>query len=157
MNNTELKEKISTALKSFLGIPTEATDVEVHEKLTTASEDMRADLIMNMTNEVTTLFKSELDAAVKATSDKIEADYKSVIEQTSAQVADLQKAIEEVKANALTKEAVENLKTEFGNELNAIKETKAQIVTGDGKIIEKHQAIEKQKPGLANWGTIGKE
>lgn len=157
MNNTELKEKISTALKSFLGIPTEATDVEVHEKLTTASEDMRADLIMNMTNEVTTLFKSELDAAVKATSDKIEADYKSVIEQTSAQVADLQKAIEEVKANSLTKEAVENLKTEFGNELNAIKETKAQIAPGDGKIIEKHQAAEKQKPGLANWGTIGKE
>lgn len=157
MNNTELKEKISTALKSFLGIPTEATDVEVHEKLTTASEDMRADIIVGFTNEVATLFKSELDAAVKATSDKIEADYKSVIEQTSAQVADLQKAIEEVKANSLTKEAVENLKTEFGNELNAIKETKAQIVTGDGKIIEKHQAIEKQKPGLANWGTIGKE
>ncbi len=157
MINTELKEKISTALKSFLGIPTEATDVEVHEKLTTASEDMRADLIVNFTNEVSTLFKSELDAAVKATSDKIEADYKSVIEQTSAQVADLQKAIEEVKANSLTKEAVENLKTEFGNELNTIKETKAQIAPGDGKIIEKHQAIEKQKPGLANWGQIGKE
>lgn len=157
MNNTELKEKINTVLKSFLGIPTEATDVEVHEKLTAASEDMRADIIMNFTNEVATLFKSELDAAVKATSDKIEADYKSVIEQTSAQVADLQKAIEEVKANSLTKEAVENLKTEFGNELNTIKETKAQIVTGDGKIIEKHQAIEKQKPGLANWGQIGKE
>lgn len=157
MNNTELKEKIIAGLKSFIGLPTEATDVEVHEKLTTASEDMRADLIVNFTNEVVTLFKSELDAAVKATSDKIEADYKSVIEQTSAQVADLQKAIEEVKANSLTKEAVENLKTEFGNELNAIKETKAQIAPGDGKIIEKHQAAEKKTPGFVNWATVGKE
>lgn len=157
MNNTELKEKISTALKSFLGIPTEATDVEVHEKLTTASEHMRADLIVNFTNEFATLFKSELDAAVKATSDKIEADYKSVIEQTSAQVAELQRSIEEVKANSLTKEVVENLKAEFGNELNTIKETKGQVIPGDGKVIEKHQADTKQKPGVSNWATVGKE
>lgn len=157
MNNTELKEKISTALKSFLGIPTEATDVEVHEKLTTASEDMRADLIVNFTNEVATLFKSELDAAVKATSDKIEADYKSVIEQTSAQVAELQRAIEEVKANSLSKESLESLKAEFGNELNIIKETKGQVIPGDGKVIEKHQADTKQKPGVSNWATVGKE
>lgn len=157
MNNTELKEKINTVLKSFLGIPTEATDVEVHEKLTAASEDMRADIIMNFTNEVATLFKSELDAAVKATSDKIEADYKSVIDQTSAQVADLQKAIEEVKANSLTKESLESLKVEFGNELNTIKETKAQVIAGDFKVIEKHEIKEKKAVGVTNWGAIGKE
>lgn len=142
-------QNILNLAKTFFGLNEEATNAELHEAMLAASPSKKDDAIIDMASEIASLVKSETEKQVSEFTAKLESDYKSIIETMESKVSDLESKLAETKPEATedftTKfneinSAIENLKTEFGTQLNEIKSApKTAAVPGDGTIISKHE------------------
>lgn len=148
---TELEVIISADLKKYFGLSEDATNVELSEAIQIATANKKDDVVIEMTSQIAELVKMETDKQVTEFTAKLEADYKTIIETMESKVSALELKLSEVKpeSNAVDFDtkfnelnaSIENLKTEFGNQLNEVKAKAAgTAIPGDGLILSKHEA-----------------
>jgi Fe2+ transport system protein B len=154
---TELEVIISADLKKYFGLSEDATNVELSEAIQIATANKKDDVVIEMTSQIAELVKMETDKQVTEFTAKLESDYKTIIETMESKVSALELKLSEVKPETNTVDfdtkfnelnaSIENLKTEFGNQLNAIKATtKTESVAGDGVVLRKHEGSDVPLP-----------
>lgn len=157
-----LEQKLIADAKVFFGLPEDSTNAELHEAILAASPAKKDDAIIDMATEIASLVKSETEKQVSEFTAKLESDYKSIIETMENKVSELEFKLSETKPAPDNSEdlntklneissSIENLKTEFGSQLNEIKaKPSGAAVPGDGVVISKHEAKEVPLPPKAH-------
>lgn len=153
---TELTEKIIGWVKGVFKLDPESTEAEVHQKITEASDDLKADLVVNVANQIANFTMDEINKRVEAFADQLKADTESTIEQLNAKLTLLETKLSELQPQASIQMAdVESIATklreEFGSQLLEVKGSFGASAEGDGAIIQKATNKKAEAPKISAW------
>lgn len=163
---TEIFEKIITGTKKLLGLDEKATEVEVHEALVNASDDIKADLIVSVANQIANFAAEEINRRADEVVALIKTDSETMINLLNVEIEELKAQINELKSNKTEGVSAEQFKTQvdemyaaFGKEMNEIKALLNAPVPGaeSEKIIETHKEKVSKTPIVATWGKLAVE
>lgn len=159
---TELFEKIVSQVKIFLGLSPESTEAEIHEKLVNASEDVKADLVVNVANQIAVFAADEINKRADEIAAQIKEDSNTMIEMLKSSIEELKTEIETLKSNQPTtgvsgeqlSAAIESAKSEIGAEILNFKSqlTGQPNAAGEGKLIETHKSKTDKPVIMGVWG-----
>lgn len=156
---TELLTKIIAEAKRILGMTEDATEAELHDRLADASEDLKADLIVNVANQIASYAAGEIERACELASERINSG--GVAEQIAAQftiVENRVKALEDADgsdARVEVKSLVAELREEFGKEIAEVKAAlhRGPRADGDGREFKQFETREKASPIIKAFGA----
>lgn len=145
--NNDLIQNIISGVKQYLGISADATNTEVHQKLSEVAESQNPQVLNQLAENLAGMVET------KATElyDKFAADLQTKTNEALALVDEQMKkysekieALESVNLEEKIDARIASIRTEFGQELNTIKGIKAEAKTdGDTPDIKTHTPIEK--------------
>lgn len=140
---TEIVNKILTEAKRVFGLKDESSEVELHEKMSEAGEDLRADLIVNVANQIALYAAGEIERACDLAVERI----------TSAGLSD-QIAAHGDDNDEITG-AITQLREEFGKEIAEVKAMlhRAPQADGDGREFNQFDGREKASPIVKPFGA----
>ena len=152
---TELFDKIIAEAKRVFGMTEDATEAELHDRLADASEDLKADLVVNVANQIASYAASEIERACE----RINSG--GVAEQIAAQftiVENRVKALEDADgsdARVEVKSLVAELREEFGKEIAEVKAAlhRGPRADGDGREFKQFETREKASPIIKAFGA----
>lgn len=148
---TELTEKIIGWVKQTFNLNPESTEAEVHEHLVNASDDIKADLVVNVANQIANFAADEIQKKADAFSEQLKIDSAEVIEQLNAKLTMIENKLSTMENAYNDDEAIANLRKEFADQILEVKAAKGFQVDGDGKVIEKAPSAKELPPKTSNW------
>jgi phage gp36-like protein len=156
---TELFNKIIAEAKRVFGMTEDATEAELHDRLADASEDLKADLIVNVANQIASYAASEIERACELAIERISSG--NVAEQIAAQFTIIEnrvKALEDGGNDTVqvgVKSSIAELREEFGKEIAEVKAAiyRGPRADGDGREFKQFETREKASPIIKAFGA----
>ena len=154
---TELTEKIIGWVKGVFNLSPESTEAEIHEHLVNASDDIKADLVVNVANQIAVFAGEEIKKQSEAFAEQLKIESAEIIEQLNAKLTILETKLSDLENAApvvtVDPEAINELRKEFADQILEIKAAKGFAVDGDGKVIDKTKATKETPPATSVWRT----
>lgn len=156
---TELFNKIIAEAKRVFGMTEDATEAELHDRLADASEDLKADLIVNVANQIASYAASEIERACELAIERISSG--NVAEQIASQFTIIEnrvKALEDGGNDTVqvgVKSSIAELREEFGKEIAEVKAAlhRGPRADGDGREFKQFETREKASPIIKAFGA----
>lgn len=148
---TELTEKIIGWVKGAFNLSPESTEAEIHEHLVNASDDIKADLVVNVANQIANFAADEIQKKADAFSEQLKIDSAEVVEQLNAKLTMIENKLSAVESAYNADEAIASLRKEFADQILEVKAAKGFQVDGDGKVIERASSTKELPPKTSTW------
>lgn len=151
---TELTDKILSWVKAQFQMDAESTEAEIHEKLTTASDDLKTEMVVNVAGQIAGFALDEIKKGTEQFAEQLRVESSEIIEQLNAKIEILQTRIEEnnsVEFDAKLQNEIEKVRLEFAEQLIEIKSAKGLPIDGDGDVIRdsrKDKAVDVPKTSV---------
>lgn len=156
---TELLNKIIAEAKRIFGMTEDATEAELHDRLADASEDLKADLIVNVANQIASYAAGEIERACDLAVERITSA--GLSDQIAAQFTIIEnriKALEDADGTKLQEDfngRFVELREEVGKEIAEVKAAihRGPQADGDGRVFNTFKPLENAAPIIKAFGA----